>query len=371
VVVTNRRQPRNESTDVALFLTTQLSYRQNRFPIKLEFGKSASGQRHRVGSAFARNLYMTVALPHLAILGATLMWASSFAAGRLAVATMPASEILMLRFAIAAALLWLAVALVRRSLPNLQIAREAFWIGFLGSGLATIFVYWGLILTTAVNAAVITSWMPLVSSILAWRLLKESISRWVLIGSAFALCGVLILVSDDRASGSSSIWGDLLCVASLVIACFAQIRLRRIGLKFGNTLAITAWQLTGGAVCMTLIMVFFESWFDERGWMAVPGIDAWLLIAYLAIFVGAAAFALNNFALRHLTAGHVSLYVVLMAPMSVPISALVIGEVVTWIDVAAIALVTFGVALPVMATRLIAPSTSKAESNKPAPIHPN
>ena len=293
------------------------------------------------------------------------MWASSFAAGRMAVATMPASEILMLRFAIGAALLWLAVFLIRRSLPTFQIAREAFWIGFLGSGLATIFVYWGLILTTAVNAAVITSWMPLVSSILAWRLLKERISHWVLIGSGFAFCGVLLLVSDDRATGSGSIWDDLLCVTSLVVACFAQIRLRRIGLKFGNTLAITAWQLTGGAVCMALIMVFFESWFDERGWMAVPGLDAWLLIAYLAIFVGAAAFALNNFALRHLTAGHVSLYVVLMAPMSVPISALVISEVVTWVDVAAIALVTAGVALPVVATRFLGPSTGRAELSNP------
>ena len=46
-------------------------------------------------------------LPHAAILGATLMWASAFAAGRLAVATMPPSEILMFRFAIGAVLLWL------------------------------------------------------------------------------------------------------------------------------------------------------------------------------------------------------------------------------------------------------------------------
>lgn len=310
---------------------------------------------------------MTAALPHFAILGATLMWASSFAAGRLAVATMPASEILMFRFAIGAGLLWLAAALLRRTLPSWPIAREAFWIGFLGSGLATIFVYWGLILTTAVNAAVITSWMPLVSSLLARWLLKERVSRWVLIGSAVALCGVLILVSDDQIAGAGSIWGDLLCATSLVIACFAQIRLRRIGLKFDNVLPITAWQLTGGAVCMALIMIGFESWFDERGWIAVPGTDAWLLIAYLAIFVGASAFALNNYALRHLTAGHVSLYVVLMAPMSVPISALVIGEVVTWIDVAAIALVTGGVALPALATRLETKSTGGTDLNKPAP----
>ena len=257
----------------------------------------------------------------------------------------------MLRFAIGAALLWLAVLLVRRSQPAVRIGKEAFLIGFFGSGLATIFVYWGLILTTAVNAAVITSWMPLVSSLLAWRLLGERVSRWVLIGSAIALAGVLILVSDDRASGSGSIWGDLLCAGSLVIACFAQIRLRRIGQQFGNTLAITAWQMTGAAVCMALIMIGFESWFDERGWMAVPGVDAWILIAYLAIFVGSSAFALNNYALRHLTAGHVSLYVVLMAPMSVPISALVVGEVVTWVDIVAIALVTMGVALPAVAGR--------------------
>ena len=69
---------------------------------------------------------MTAALPHFAILGATFMWASSFAAGRMAVATMPASEILMLRFAIGALLLWLTVLLLRRELPIWQIGREAF-----------------------------------------------------------------------------------------------------------------------------------------------------------------------------------------------------------------------------------------------------
>ena len=314
---------------------------------------------------------MITALPHFAILGATLMWASSFAAGRMAVATMPASEILMLRFAIGAGVLWLVVLLLRKGLPTWQLSREAFWIGFLGSGLATIFVYWGLLLTTAVNAAVITSWMPLVSSLLAWRLLQERIARSVLIGSAVAFCGVLILVSDDAATESGSIWGDLLCAGSLVIACFAQIRLRRIGLKFGNTLAITACQLTGGAVCMAIIMVCFESWLDERGWMAVPGIDAWLLIVYLAIIVGASAFALNNYALRHLTAGHISLYVVLMAPMSVPISALVIGEVVTWIDIIAIALVSIGVALPVFGrTRSQGRSTIDAGTVNPEHSRP-
>ena len=307
---------------------------------------------------------MTTALPHLAILGATLMWASSFAAGRMAVATMPASEILMLRFAIGAGVLWLAVVILRKGFPTWQLSREAFWIGFLGSGLATIFVYWALLLTTAVNAAVITSWMPLVSSLLAWRLLQERIARTVLIGSAIAFGGVLILVSDDAVAGSGSIWGDLLCAASLVIACFAQIRLRRIGLKYNNTLAITAWQLTGGAVCMAIIMVFFESWLDERGWMAVPGINAWVLIGYLAIVVGASAFALNNYALRHLTAGHVSLYVVLMAPMSVPISSLVIGEVVTWTDIIAIVLVSVGVALPVLSRGPVRPAIDATASTR-------
>ena len=275
---------------------------------------------------------------------------------------MPPSEILMFRFAIGAVLLWLLVVLLRRTVPPWTLGREAFWIGFLGSGMATIFVYWGLVLTTAVNAAVITSWMPLVSSLLAWRLLRETVSRWVLIGSAFAFLGILVLVSDDAEVGGGSIWGDLLCASSLVIACYAQIRLRRIGIRFENALAITAWQMTGGAVCMALIMICFESWFDERGWMAVPGLDAWLLIGYLAVFVGAAAFTLNNFALRHLTAGQVSLYIVLMAPMSVPISALVVGEIVTWIDIVAIAMVSSGVALPAISGRQRIPATALPET---------
>ncbi len=276
---------------------------------------------------------------------------------------MPPSQILMFRFAIGAVLLWLLVALLRRTVPPWALSREAFWIGFLGSGMATIFVYWGLALTTAVNAAVITSWMPLVSSLLAWWLLREQVSRWVLIGSAFAFLGILVLISDDAAVGRGSIWGDLLCASSLVIACYAQIRLRRIGIRFENALAITAWQMTGAAFCMALIMICFESWLDARGWMAVPGLDAWLLIGYLAVFVGAAAFTLNNFALRHLTAGQVSLYIVLMAPMSVPISALVVGEIVTWIDIVAIAMVSSGVALPAIAGRRRIPVSDLAKTD--------
>ena len=149
--------------------------------------------------------------------------------------------------------------------------------------------------------------------------------------------------------GSSSLFGDFLCFLNLITVGFGQTFLRRIARDHGNTMSVTTWQLLGAASACLIVLLLFESWLDTRGVMDVPSIEVWILILYLAVFVSAGTFALNNFVLKYIPAGHTGLYFVLMAPLGVPFSYFLLAEVITANDILAIAFVMGGVATPTVA----------------------
>jgi drug/metabolite transporter (DMT)-like permease len=288
-------------------------------------------------------------MPHLAMFVAMVLGASSFPAGKAAVAAMPASEILVIRFALAALILWCAVAVLRHTPGTRRFVTPAFLVGIVEPGLATNVVYWGLLSTTAVHATVIFALTPLVTSVMGRILLKETISPAVIVGAFFALVGTVLLVSDDPGR-AGSLKGDLLCTLGLALISSAQVAIRHLVRRHADPLTVTANQITGGAVACLVIMVGFESWIGGVGWVAVPSGEIWLLIAYLAVIVSAALFFLNAYALSHIPVGQVGLYFVLLAPLGVPMAVILLGETVTRSDIAAIALVAGGVALPRMLT---------------------
>jgi drug/metabolite transporter (DMT)-like permease len=74
-------------------------------------------------------------------------------------------------------------------------------------------------------------------------------------------------------------------------------------------------------------------------------------MVYLGVLVSALAFFIYNFALGHIGVGRISLYLVLIAPLGVPLAAIFLGETVNLQDGVAIALVIVGVALPSLASQ--------------------
>ena len=289
------------------------------------------------------------ALPHLAILLATVLWTSSFATGKLAILAMTASQLLVMRFGLGALILFAVIQLTRQRSGPTEVNRQAFFAGMIAPGAATLLSYWGMLHTTSINAVVIFALVPLVTSLYAWWLISEKPSQSVLIGSGIALSGTAVLISDDLAVGSSSLFGDFLFFLNLMAVGYGQTILRRIARDHGNPMVVTIWQLLGAGAACLFVLLFFESWLDTRGIMEVPSVKVWLLIIYLAVFVSAGTFALNNYGLRYIAAGHTSLYYVLMAPLGVPFSYYLLGESVSVADLFAIVLVMAGVAAPTVA----------------------
>ena len=232
---------------------------------------------------------------------ATLLWATSIPAGKLGIAVLPVSEVLVFRFGLGALVLWIFLAFTRRHF-TFYAASRAFGYGFMAPALATMMAYWALYLTSAVHVVIINSMMPLLSALFAWRLLRERTSLPVLIGAVLAVIGVLVLATVKPPGQDASIWGDLMVVGCNILACLAMVGLRHLSQTHSDILSITAWQLSGATVCSLLVMIFIESWADPRGWTAVEDTDTWILIFYLSVFLTALPFGLNNYALRGLTA---------------------------------------------------------------------
>src|SRR5882762_6800996 len=144
----------------------------------------------------------------LLLLVAAASWGGNWVAARAIIAEVPPFALSFWRWAIAAALLLPFAAaqlredaaLIRRHLPALI----AF--GVIGAAGFTMLGYWGVRYTTAVNATLLNSSLPLFVVPLSWWLLKLTVSGRQLAGLALSLAGVSLNPGDLLLIGGALLW---------------------------------------------------------------------------------------------------------------------------------------------------------------------
>jgi len=141
-------------------------------------------------------------LPTLLLLVAAASWGGNWVAARAVYLDVPPFALVFWRWALAAALIFPFAAaqlredapLIRRHLPALA----AF--GVIGTAGFTMFGYWGIRYTTAINATLLNASLPLFIIPLSWWLLRLTVSRRQLAGMAFSLAGVACIMSAGEFS---------------------------------------------------------------------------------------------------------------------------------------------------------------------------
>jgi drug/metabolite transporter (DMT)-like permease len=287
-------------------------------------------------------------IPHLAVLLATLTWATTFVPGKIIVAAVPVPEAVAVRTAVGALILWAVAIASRRALTLGGMGWRVFFTGMVEPGLIGIIVYTALKMTSAVHATTLFALLPLLNSLLGRLALREPISAPVMAGALVALVGTIVLMSGSAQSTTATLEGDLVMAVAIVLIGLAQVVLRRVAQVQGNPVVVGALLLTGATVAAFLYTAVVSGP-DPFTWTADIGTDVWIALLYVAIFVSAANHFLYNYALRHIPMGRISLYFVLVAPLGVPPAAWLLGEPVTPRDILAIALIVSGVALPILA----------------------
>ena len=170
-------------------------------------------------------------LPTLLLLVAAASWGGNWVAARAVYLDVPPFALVFWRWALAAALIFPFAAaqlredaqLVRSHLPALA----AF--GVIGTAGFTMFGYWGVRYTTAVNATLLNASLPLFIIPLSWWLLKLTVSGRQLAGMAFSLAGVVCVMGagDVPALARLSLNpGDLLLLAGALLWAIYTVLLK-------------------------------------------------------------------------------------------------------------------------------------------------
>ncbi len=282
-------------------------------------------------------------LPILAMLGAVALWSSLVVITKHLLELMAISEVLAIRLVLGAALLWLLVLLLRAPAHWRRVDRRILFMGLLEPGLVSVLVIYGLAQSTAITAAVLWSLMPLVMPLLGRLVLREPVQISVLVAALLAFAGTAMLTWGQTEAGGGTYLGAVLIVCGILCACINQLVARRVAVTGGHPLVTTTYQISAATLVGLFVFLVIER--PEMGVMNLETGDG-ALLAYLAVAGGAGPFLLYNFALRSMPVGRISLFVPLIGPAGAGMAALFLGEALSTLDLAAIALVLFAAFLP-------------------------
>ncbi len=285
--------------------------------------------------------------PHIALLLVQLMFGTFAIVGKIALRTLPSTGLVALRTGGAAAALWLILWLMKRS-PNGMSARISrrdilplFCYSLLGVVLNQFLFIKGLSLSTAINATLLGSAIPIWTLAISFLIGRERVSFRKIVGCLIAAAGVVYLVNPFAARfDGSSLYGDLLLVLNTI--CYgAYLALSQNMIKRYGALPVITWLFT--LACFATLPI--GGYHLAHTNLAATSVETWLAVGYIIFLPSVAAYYLNAWALERVVPSTVAAYVYLQPIIAFALAPLMLGERLgsrIWI---ATALIFVGVAI--------------------------
>jgi drug/metabolite transporter (DMT)-like permease len=284
------------------------------------------------------------ALPYLLLLIAAASFGGNWVAARIVNFEVAPFALSFWRWAIACVMLFPFALpqlredapLIRRHLPKL------FVFGAVGAGGFTLLGYWGVSYTTAINATLLNSSLPLFVVPLSWLLLGLTVSGRQLVGLALSLAGVLIIVSSGSVQTLAQLTlnpGDFLLLGGAFLWAIYTVTLRwRPPLRALSFLFTTIF----AAATVSAPFYAWEMW-SGRLMSATPA--AVVTIGYLALFPSIIAYICWNQAVALVGPNVAGFFNPVIPVFGILFAVILLGEPLRAYHLAGFALVLGGVVL--------------------------
>lgn len=281
--------------------------------------------------------------PHIGLVAAfiaTILWGGAYVAMKFALQHFHPMSMIFFRLIIASAVFLFFLP----SMKSKQKYTKGDWRIFLililcEPCLYFIFEGYALRYTSASQAGMLVSTLPIFVGFFGYFILKEKISRIGWIGCFIAISGAIWLslssVADEHAP--NPLLGNFLEICAMLFAAIYAICVRRLSRGY-TAMFITAVQAWGGT--LFFLPVLFIS---NMGTPENAPIFAWLSVAYLGIGVSLGAYGLYNFSITQMPAAKASMYMNLIPVFTLLFGMIILGEHLTLIQWFASATVLLGV----------------------------
>ena len=286
-----------------------------------------------------------LASPYLLLVLTILFWAGNFVVGRAVRADIAPVSLSFWRWAVA------LMVLLPFALPHVRAQWRAVlhsWriltmFGVLGVANFSTFVYIGLHSTTAINALLVNSIMPVVIVILSWMLLDQAIRNRQAVGIALSLLGVIAIImrGDLRALMALQFnIGDLWVVAAVLSWALYSVCLKWRPAELHPLTFIIATVAIG-----VIVLLPFYIWEVGQGARFRVNLTTVGSALYLGIFPSVLAYIFWNHAVAQVGANKAGQFVYLMPVFGTILSMLFLGENLHWFHLVGISFIFFGIYL--------------------------
>ncbi len=286
---------------------------------------------------------------HAALIAVQVLFASLAIVGRFVLPEFPAGALVMIRVIGAGAIL-VVVNMLRRGqwVTDRRDLLELGGLGLLGITLNQSLFVFGLAHTTAINATILVTTVPVFTLVGAVLLGRERASKQKLGGVALAAAGAVWLIGPDRISLAPDVTlGNLMILAGMVCyAAYFLLAQRMLGRY--DALTVTTYVML--LSILTVAPVGMPALFRLEPSTIRPAI--WAGVAWIVAGPTVLTYLLNVWALRRVSSSVVAVYIYLQPLMTAAVAPLLLkGETLTPRTAAAGLLIFTGVSFVLLAER--------------------
>ena len=278
-------------------------------------------------------------VPALSLTTAMMLWASSFIALKLAFVGFPPMVVIWGRMMIGSLCFIFFSSQLRTVKFRRGDLKYLLFMAVCEPCIYFIFEAKALQLTTASQAGLITSMLPLMVALGAYLVLKETITWKTIVGFSIAIGGAFLLSLSGETSRSAPNppLGNFFEFLAMVTATGYTLSLKHLTARY-SAIFLTAVQSWTGAI--------FFSFFFLSPDINIPTLFPLLptlAVLYLGSFITLGAYLLYNFGVSKIPASKASAYVNLIPVFTVILGFLILGETFTIPQYFASTLVLLGV----------------------------
>lgn len=287
--------------------------------------------------------------PHLALVGVQVMFASWAIFGKIVLQSMSSVSLVGIRICGAA----IIFSILQRKLFELWRLpkRVIAWLllcSLLGIVINQLVFVKGLSLTTAINATLLSTVIPVFALAISIALGHERASLRHLVGIVLAISGVVYLVDPWQAASFSTqtTLGNILCVtSSLSYGTYIAVS-RNLVRRYG-ALRVTTWIFQISAIITFPIAVY--AW--SGGALESVSGKTWLEVVYIVLVPTVMAYYLNAWALGRVAPSVVAIYIYMQPMLAFGLAPLILGESWNSRTILACVLIFAGVAVVTIGSR--------------------
>lgn len=283
--------------------------------------------------------------PYLLLTLTALFWSGNMVVGRGIRADVPPLAMAFWRWLLAFLLILPLAAphfrtqwpLLRRSWPSVTL------LGLLGVGGYNTFAYLALQTTTATNAVLLNSFIPVATMAIAWLVLGKRLSLPVCLGVAVSLAGALTIVARGELAVLLNFnlnQGDLWMLLAITVWALYTIGLAWRPAGVDAMLLLAAFTAVGLAALLPAYL-----WEMAQGHSIHTHAGSLAALAYVGIFPSFIGYIFYNRGVAEVGASRASLFIHLMPVFGTLLSAIFLGEQPQHFHYVGISLIFIGIFL--------------------------